>query len=286
MIHTIDLHYHAGQERDPGTTLRSYLEHAVMTGRRVVGVTDHLDLYLDPRKLISSPLYSQNVAGILTLRDEVVALQSAFPELKLLFAPEVPPAMALVDIPAAIIEIADYFICEAKLTSSDGDENTTQLKNRITEAAEFRSRFSKPVFIAHPLRHAIDQCLVKAPIPRWVRELSRRDLQNHTQEDLDRFFGMNVREVGRTAAAHNVPLEINGNTWERARASNLPAPLRMMLNVYRLWRDSGVEFVVGSDQHGFVKSIGRVGGSVPWEVCEVLGIEMEDIRFLQQVGVL
>jgi len=45
-VHNIDLHYHAGQERQSGTTLEGYLKHAVITGRVVLGLTDHLEKYI------------------------------------------------------------------------------------------------------------------------------------------------------------------------------------------------------------------------------------------------
>jgi len=45
-IHNIDLHYHAGQERQQGTTLEGYLDHAALTGRIILGITDHLEKYI------------------------------------------------------------------------------------------------------------------------------------------------------------------------------------------------------------------------------------------------
>ena len=45
-IYQVDLHYHTGQERQTGASVRDYLEHARMTGRKILGITDHLSLYL------------------------------------------------------------------------------------------------------------------------------------------------------------------------------------------------------------------------------------------------
>ena len=283
MIHAIDLHYHAGLERQAGLSLGDYLEHAVMTGRRVLGITDHLDLYLRPQQVLTNPAYSQDLQGLLALRADLDNVRAAFPSLRLLFAPEVPPSFALADIPQPLVDAADYFICEADLAAASCSANTLSLQERFQEIAAFRAATGKPIFAAHPLRHAINLHLVKAPIPPWLRELSLREPLVFTQAERTRFSLLDPAAVGQTAAECGIPLEINGNTWERARAANLPAPLSIMLAIYRIWQACGVQFVVGSDQHAIRRSVGRFGGAVPWEVCDALGIEASDIGFLEGI---
>ena len=283
MIHTIDLHYHAGLERQPGLTLYDYLEHAQVTGRRVLGLTDHYNKYMAPKEQDPNALYSEDQAGLAAYKEEIDSLKGSFPELQLLFCPEIPPSCRLEAIPSEVLEMADYFICEAAYPGDDSGENTDALVERIVELEAFRTRTGKECYIAHPFRSAVNRRLVKAPIEPWVTTMKPRRSDELDVAEVSHFFQLDIQQIAQAAAAHEVPLEINGNTWERVRAVNLPAPFQLLLQSFQILHSAAVQLVPGSDQHGFQKSIGRSGGPVPWEIFALLGVRAADIDFVERV---
>ncbi len=284
-IHNVDLHYHAGQEREPGTTVSDYLEHAVVTGRQVLGITDHYGLYADPPRPDKQYLYERSLRGLRAYRDEVMDLAPAFPSLMLRFAPELSPRVALDEVPDEVLAMSDYFICETAFPAGSIAENTAATVQRIEQVGRFVERTGKPAFIAHPFRSSANYRLVKRDIEPWVSALAPRPALDFAPEELTRFFLLDVAEIGATSAAYGVPLEVNGNTHYRMLCSNLPGVLQMLYAAHCLLQEQGAEFVPGSDQHGFRRSVGRVGSYVPFDCFQVLGLGAGDLPFLQRIGV-
>jgi hypothetical protein len=284
-IHNIDLHYHAGQERDPGTSLADYLDHAVVTARRVVGITDHYGLYTEPHRAREHNPYEMTLDGLQAYRDEAMGLASCYPGLVLRFAPELSSRTDLDAIPDRVLAIADYFICETSFPGDTVAENTAAAVQRIEEVGRFCTRTGKPAFIAHPFRSSANYRLVKRDIAPWVTLLEPRPEGDYSPEELARFFLLDLEELGAACVAHNLPLEVNGNTHYRMLCSNLPAAVHMLYSAYRHRRGQGVAFVPGSDQHSFRRSVGRVGGYVPYDTCRAMGFGVEDISFLARIGV-
>ena len=284
-VHNLDFHYHAGQERPPGTSVRDFVEHARVTGRLVLGLTDHLDFYVDsPRPREEFP-YPQSLAGLEQYRADVERVKPEFPSLLLLFGPEMPPRMELARIPQAVIEMSDFFICEYPYGGESVDENTAGFVNRLREAQEFVAETGKPLYIAHPFREAVNRRLVKREIEPWVTSLEPRADGAFALDELNRFFGLDLLRVGEAARASGVPLEINGNTDQRVRASNLPATLQMLRAAYRLLHEAGASFVPGSDQHRYGSGTNRMGGYVPFETFALLGVTPAQIPFLNHFGI-
>jgi len=283
-IHNVDLHYHAGQEREPGASLRDYLEHAVLTGRRVLGVTDHYGLYADPPRPDKQYLYERSLRGLHTYRDEVLALAPEFPSLTLRFAPELSHRLDLDGVPDEVLAMSDYFICETAFPAGTIAENTAKAVERIEQVGRLVERTDVPAFIAHPFRSSANHRLVKRDIEPWVSALEPRPGLAFAPEELARFFLLDVAEIGAACAAWDVPLEVNGNTHYRMLCSNLPATLQMLYAAYLLLQKQGATFVPGSDQHGFRRSVGRVGSYVPFDCFQVLGLGVEDIPFLARIG--
>lgn len=281
-LQNLDFHYHAGQERSPDVSLRDHLDHAQLTGRRVLGVTDHLQFYW-PRSSEESrfPYYPASIDGLAQYRNEVAELAPQFPRLRVLFGPEVPPKCRLADIPKSVLAISDFFICEHAFRGDDQAlvENTELFINRLAEVKSFVKRTGKPTFLAHPFRLSVNHRLVKRRIEPWVTEMTPRPDGRFGPKEISRFFLLDVVKIAHAAADWEVPLEINGCTEERVRASNLPVALQLLRAAYRVFRDAGVRFVPGSDQHGFTSAIGRMGSYVPYETFEQLGVEAKDIQF-------
>ena len=286
-VHNIDLHYHAGQERQTGTTLKGYLDHAVVTGRVVLGVTDHLEKYIGSplSPAASSPLYEQSVAGLEAYRADVDRLRSRFPSLALFLGPEIHagPRIDVLRIPQGVTDVSDYFLVSLPRADSPA-ENTRARIAQVLVLAEMRERTGRPVFIAHLFRSAVDRRLVKRPIAPWVTELAPRPPAEFADTEVNRFFGFDVRALGRACAECGVPVELNGGTDSRIRGLNLPAPLQMLWASYRTLRQEGVTFVPGSDQHGYMRTpTRREGRYVPFDAFDALGVTAQDMPLVRQL---
>jgi histidinol phosphatase-like PHP family hydrolase len=287
-VHNIDLHYHAGQERQPGTTLEGYLEHAVMTGRVVLGVTDHLEKYigcpLSPTK--GAPLYEQSVAGLQAYRADVDRLRHRFPTLQIYFGPEIHagPRIDLRRIPQGVVDVSDYFLVSLPAVDTSIAANTEARIDQVRLIAEMRERTGRPTFIAHPFRAAVNVRLVKRPIEPWIISLVPRPPDAFVDDEVNRFFGFDVRALGRVCSEYDVPVEINGGTDSRIRGLNLPAPLQMFWAAYRILQQEVVTFVPGSDQHGYMRNpTRREGRYVPFDAFAALGVRARDILFVKQL---
>lgn len=285
-VHNIDLHYHAGQERQPGTTLEGYLEHAEVTGRVVLGLTDHLEKYVGSplSSAASAPLYEQSVAGLQAYRADVEGLRGQFPALKIFFGPEIhaSPRIDIQRILQGVVEVSDYFLVSLPTVDASVEANTGVKIERVRAIAEMRERTGKPVFVAHPFRAAVNARLVKRPIAPWVTALAPRPPHAFTDDQVNAFFGFDVRALGEACRECALPVEINGGTDSRIRGLNLPAPLQMFWASYRILHEEGVTFVPGSDQHGYMRtSTRREGRYIPFDAFEILGLTGEDIAFVK-----
>ncbi len=281
-IHNVDLHYHAGAERR-GASLVDYLEHARMTGRVVLGVTDHTERY-DPKRPRNP--YGPGAEGLGRLRDELRQVAPGFPGMRLLLAPEVSLERAEELLTPEVADLADCLILEPPriYDCTDADRNTHGWVAGVERIADVRRRFGKPVHMAHPFREASNNRLIENPIERWITEMVPRPGCDFPDDEVNRFFMMDVRALGRALAEHDVPAEISGDTNARTARISLPACRRVLWAGYRILRDEGVDLVPGSDHHVIADPIGRVGTPVPSQVFEWLGIGVDDIRFLSDLG--
>ncbi len=278
-IHNIDLHYHAGQERDKGVSLEKYLLHAKATGRLVLGLTDHLDIYLGLARKDKECPYTRSISGLIDYYNDVNKLKSSFPEIKLLFAPEIGSRIDLDRICSDVIRISDYFIFELPFSEESIKENTKQMVNRLSEIQAFRDRARKPVYIAHPFRTSINIRLVKRDIQPWITKLKPNYEMSFSNEELSVFFMFAIDQFAYACNRFEIPVEVNGSTHYGIRLFNLPAPLQMLWASYCKFRDTGVQLVPGSDLHRF----GRFGHSVPFDCFHYLGLTVQDLAFLTDI---
>ena len=279
-IHNIDLHYHAGQERRSGLTLRDHLEYARESGRKVVGVTDHYGLYGWTHK--EHMPYPETIEGLLQFRSETRSLQNDFPDIRIFWGPELGPRLNLDEVDDRVIAQTDFFILETPF-DKDVEINTRKCIECIQRQAEFLERVGKPGFVAHPFRSVVNYRLIKGEVEEWVMSLEPRPASQFPEEMINRFFGINVREFGDACLAAGLSIEINGETHRRVRSSNNVAVLLMLRRAYGILKDQGVDFVPGSDQHSFMLDYGRIGRWIPFETFEYLGVGVEDLRFVNKL---
>jgi len=277
------IHYHAGQERTEGVSLADHLIHARLTGRKILGITDHLGLYLNPKR--EGCHYEASVGGLLQYRAEMDALKADFHDLTLYFAPEIGPEQDLEEVPTEVIEASDYFIGEAAYPGESVEKNTQSIVQRMGALRDFSDATGREVFLAHPFRSAVNMRLIKRDAEPWISELAPRWNGGFGLGEIVDFFRLDIEAVAESSKHFRIPLEVNGNTQSRIRSSNLPAPLQMLWGALKVLRDVGAELVPGSDQHDFMASIGRLGGAVPADCFHALGIRVADIAFLARLPV-
>ncbi len=280
LIHNIDMHYHAGRERPEDSTLDEFVQHARISGRRVLGLTDHLGKYNG--RNTNGTSYEPTIKGFGQYRRDMERVQADFPDLRLFLAPECGPADRPESLSSTLIDLSDFFICESDFPSHTSiQENTDTLVEKIEETGEIMELTGKPAFLAHPFRSSVNLRLIKHDVEPWVTGLEPRPAEDLTPEEIRDFFLLDVERVGREAAGMDVPIEVNGNTQFRIRSSNLPAPLQMLWAALKLLKDCGCELIPGSDQHGFTAGVGRIGMPVPADCFSFLGIAPPDMPFLK-----
>lgn len=278
-IFNIDLHYHCGLERQSGYSMEDYIKHAKMSGRKVIGITDHIQKYIGCKEE-ENRLYSVGVKGLLELYQDVVQCRENNKDLTILFAPEISLDFDFDLLPRELIDVCDYFICEPPI--KDGDHTELILK-RMGEMALFRQNSGKPLFLAHPLRHAINQRVFKCKeIEPCVTEMAyHEDWKNYSLSQVNDFFWVNVNALGRASYELDIPIEINGGTHARALNTNLFSVIQIYTAANGLMKEQGAQFVCGSDQHTFIQDGKRSGRYVPQRVFQDLGIGIEEIHFLK-----
>ncbi|MBS3821697.1 MAG: hypothetical protein KGY81_08045 [Phycisphaerae bacterium] len=285
-IHNIDLHYHAGSERSGESSLWDYLEHARMTGRTILGVTDHMERYTSER--CQNPYGRPAPEGWKLFREDVQRLAPGFPAMHLLLGPEVSFERADELLTAEVAAVVDYFIIEPPriYDCTDVETNTDSWVSAVGRIAEIGRHLGKPVHMAHPFRESSNNRLVESPIESWITEMPLRPDCDFSDEEVNHFFMMDVHALGRELAKHGVPTEISGDTVARIARISLPACRQILWAGYRVLQEEGVDLVPGSDHHVATDAIGRVGTPVPSEVFEWLDIAVEDIRHLREFGLV
>jgi hypothetical protein len=278
LIHNVDLHYHAGSERREAT-LRDYLEHARMTGRLVLGVTDHMERY-DPKRPRNP--YGPGAQGWTLFREELEQLKPEFPTMPLLLCPEVSFERVDALLTPGLAAVADGLILEPPriYDCTDIEKNTRSWTAAVGRIADIGRSIGKPVHMAHPFREAGNNRVIENPIEPWITQMPPRPDCDFTDEEVNQFFMMDVRALGRALVEHDVPTEISGDTVARIARISLPACRQILCAGYRMLHEEGVDLVPGSDHHIATDAIGRVGTPVPSEIFEWLGISPEDMKYL------
>lgn len=283
-IYNIDLHYHCGLERQQGVSIDDYLNHARVTGRRIVGITDHIEKYIGCNLEDKDRLYSTGAEGLLEYYQDVKQYCNKYPSLQILFAPEISLDFDFNKIPQNLIDVCDYFICEPPIADED---RTQSILNRMNEMAKFSQDTKKPLFLAHPLRHGINQRAVKCKeVEQWVIDLKYHyDLEKYSLKQMNEFFWVDVEALANASVELDIPLEINGGTHARIINTNLMNVLRIYIAANYYMKNKGAQFVCGSDQHAFIQNNMRSGRYMPQQVFEELGIGVKDMHFLKKIVV-
>ena len=270
-LHHIDLHFHAGTERPEDASLEDFILAAKRSGRKVVGITDHFWHFLGYSK--NNRHYPGTVEGYLQLSDDIVAVRERFPDMLLLFGPEMNLIRVLTDegLPAFTSPAVTHFIAEPHTDHWGGEEYI----KAFPRVAWVRERYGLPAFLAHPIRNVIsvlrqDTSLAENPPHPPLARVA--DPVAHTGE----VFDVDIPALARASREYDVPIELNAASWHNVVASNQEWLFERYVCFYRTLLDLGAELVLGSDAHGvsFPMATGH-------EAMHMLGVKATDIRFLR-----
>jgi len=274
-ISEIDLHFHAGAEREPGGSMRDHIEFAVRSNRKVLGVLDHLGLYFPTSTQSPHSSYTPDMDGYLKLLDEIASFKDTIPGLTVLVGTEI--RVDCFDRAAPyFVDQLDYFAAEVN-EPRDSETYTEFLLLGTRLVQEYRERYGKPGFLAHPFRgrlhwdlHAKDRSRSKLEQLRPLEESP-----DPGREATD-YFEVDVPMVCDAFRKAQVPVEINQADFRRVEHVNSRPYYQRLLKMYELLRDEGVEFVVGSDLHHITDPT-----HTPFVACDMLGVRTKDIQFIR-----
>jgi histidinol phosphatase-like PHP family hydrolase len=269
-------------ERRFGCSVADHLHFAQVTGRRIVGVTDH-DYYLrgesakNPEKTYP---YEFSLGGLEQFRDEVRSAAREFPELAVFFSIELGARRDLSAVPDALLDACDFLICEAAPLAKEPSTTDAHRLRQVEQVRDLMDRAGKPAFIAHPFRLVIDDRLILRDIDPSLASMQGRPELDFEEEELNSFFRQDVRAMARACRRYGVAVEVNGHSCWRMWGLNIPALYDLLCAANRVLRDEGVDLVPGSDQHEFRLTWGgmfaNAGVPVPWQVFDRLGLSVED----------
>jgi hypothetical protein len=176
------------KERHPGTSMDDYFDFACMTGRLVLGVTDHFGYHFPGEDRGPRP-YAGNLDGFQRFIADVDEASSRFPTLRILECPELRAACLDNPVPQEAVQASQFFLCEPPdVEREQVGPNTTRRLNHIRKAAGLRKTASRPVLLAHPSRAAVNRRLVKEPIEPCIARLESASRGAFSEEDLNDFF--------------------------------------------------------------------------------------------------
>jgi hypothetical protein len=275
----IDFHLHAGSGRKEEFSLLDVVDFAIATGRRIIGLTDHLGRFLG---LSQKPVhhYDPSIEGFRAYAADVCAAREARPDVILLLAPEI--AIRDLDSGAAeavfAVDEVDCFLGEPG-GAPEGTRYGDHLVRCIETVARFRDTFGKPGVIVHPLRYAIGKYCGKAgPGPKYPMHPPFAPLEScadpvaHVEKLLDIDLGMLAEALVR----HDLPVELNDSDRSRILGMNHESFFERYIRFYRELLASGVRIVPGSDLHSI-----ETPKAVPFVGARVLGVRVTDMVFLR-----
>ena len=286
-LHHVDLHYHAGTERPDGYSMYDYINYAHLSGRRILGVTDHFGRYLGGSR---KPLlhYEGSPEGYQQFARDINDAREHFPDMTLLLAPEIGISALMSDRAdvAFTAAHADMFLGEPGGAMGEWSVGETYIR-ALDAMARYRDRFGAPCVFVHPWRSHVNDLVGKGGIepdvepPDCLRLPKSEQLPPLSSYDdpvahVEQLFDVDIAALAHAAVEHDIPFEINESTWGRMLAHNAEWFGERYLFIFRTLMDAGVEVVLGSDLHGVTSP-----APTPFHVAQPLGLQPSDMRFLR-----
>ena len=275
-----DYHLHAGAERPEGETAADFLNFAKNAGMIVTGITDHWQFFCGNPKNVNVRHYETSLDGYARLAGEVAAFASQCDGMQVLFGPE----MLISELLEPEAELAftapevTYFLAEQN-NWHPWQTHGEHLLEGARRAAQLRERFGRPALMAHPLRKAIlDYGGKPVGFPERPQHSPMAPLveSDDPVRDVGKLFDLDLRALCRGLRELDMPMEVNGSSWRRAKAFGDPSFEERMVFFFRVLLDEGVRLLPGSDRHSRHAALHHV------ELAERIGLTSADIRPLVQ----
>jgi len=256
-----------------------FIDFAVATGRKIIGITDHWGRYLG---LSQKPLrhYPGTISGYRQFAGEVAEAAERHSDTVVLFGPEAGFEHLTDGGIAAAFELPEvtYFIAECGGMQS-GVRYGQYLVDGIRAAASARDTYKRPGFLAHPLRAAINTCVGKTgPGPQMPKQPPLRPLGlcDDTHRHVELLFDIDIHALAEASRRYDIPIEINRSSWRRMIGMNQEPFVERYIYFYRALIESGASVVLGSDLHG-VEDV----APTPFIAARWIGVEPRDMTFLR-----
>jgi len=277
-LYHVDLHIHAGTERPPDLALMDFVDFAVATGRRIIGITDHFGRFLGlSRKVLNH--YPGTIGGYHSLIADAKGAKLAYPDEIILFGPEfgIGNLVSREGEQALGAHGVDFFIGEPG-SPPDGTSLGDYLVGGVAEIRRATDEYGVPGFLGHPLRGPINRIAGKAgPGPRMPAHPPFPPLStfDDPKEHVEEILQVDISALARESVRRDVPIEINDSSWGRIMGMNHQSLLEIYLFFFRSLLEEGVRVVLGSDMHNVEHP-----APTPFFVAEYLGVDPGDIDFL------
>jgi len=267
----IDLHLHAGQERDRpiDQLVGSFIERGIT----FLGLLDHSELYsMGDRALrnkFGQLVYHSTSGGLVDFYHDVEDLGKRYPEASIFKGLEL-PEWEIFSVEAGLLKRSDFLGCHMNTSCHDpGYRHYTEatcgehLATRANQLLRLCRPLDKPAVLFHPFHRRIQEmsALVESggdPVQEQV----------FTQEDLDFFFE-------NTSTEH---LYVELNFGDIFSAYRYPGVLDSLGSTCRMLREGGIGFSLGSDYHRTPKEFRD-----PGEIVAALGLGIGDISIVDEL---
>jgi len=267
----IDLHLHAGQERDQpiDQLVGSFIERGIT----FLGLLDHSELYSMGDKALRAKfgqlVYHSTPGGLMDFYQDIEDLCLEYQEASIFKGLEL-PEWEIFSVETGLLERADFLGCHMNTSCHDpGYRHYTKatcgehLATRANQLLRLCRPLDKPAVLFHPFHRRIQEM-------RSLAEGGGDPGQEQvlTEEDLDFFFE-------NTSTEH---LYVELNFGDIFSASPYPGILDSLGSTCRMLREGGIGFSLGSDYHRTPREFRD-----PDEIVAALGLGIGDISIIDEL---
>jgi histidinol phosphatase-like PHP family hydrolase len=270
----IDLHLHAGQERDQ--TLEDLVESFVAHGINFLGLLDHSELYEMGDKNLITKLghltYSSSPEGLREFYRHIDSIKVQYEGRARIFKAIEVPEWEIRSASKEAVESVDFLGCHLNTSCHDPVyrhyERTTcgeHLARRASQLIEVCRPHNVPPVLFHPFHRRIQELRAKA------------DRQGSLGEDDEVFTSEDLRLFAERVDPLEIYFELNfGDIYS---AASQPEVLARLARTCRLLKEMRTSFSLGSDYHRT-----PVDFRDPALILSNLGIDLSDLGLVRRLA--
>ncbi len=270
-VREIDLHVHAGQERQ--MPMQQMVQTFIDLGVHFLGLLDHSELYEMGNEALRAQhgqvVYDSSAGGLLEFYLEVERMKRLFPAASIYKGLEI-GEWDLFHVDSGFLDRADFVGCHMNTSCHDPNyrhfEPVTcgeHLTRRAKELLTICKPEDKPAVLFHPFHRRLQELRAKIGSDDALGEASLL-----TDEDVDTLANGVDRD--------NLCIELNfGDLYT---AATHPELLELLGRVCHRLRDAGFPFSLGSDYHITPKAFRD-----PTDLVASLGMKLEDFGLVQML---